>query len=763
MMGRNAAAIRIKGRVQGVGFRPRVYQLAKKDALKGWVRNNSSGVYIHLDHSHETASSFLSQLMANLPPLAMIIGTEIIDSHHESCAGFSIKESLSDEVADLHLTPDAALCSDCRREIMDPTNRRYGYPFITCTNCGPRYSIMSGIPYDRPQTTMAEFSMCADCQEEYHDPLNRRHFSQTNSCPQCRIRLNLHLKDRAAFDLRNASAITGLWRSGSIVAIKGIGGYLLTCDANSPKAIRQLRLRKQRPEKPLAVMFPNLASIEKSAVVLDAESRALQSTRAPIVLLRLKAEAQKNLDLPGLLSGLDKIGAILPYSPLYHWLLADFGGPVVATSGNLSNATIVYQDQNALTELGNIADAILTNNRAIVTPQDDGVEQYGERSGQRIILRRSRGLAPGYFNPNLHIHPKPVLATGALLKSSFALTHQSNLYLSQYLGNGIHYEAQQNYEQCFSHLQSALGFEPEEVISDLHPEFHSTQFGKDLARKYSAEHRQLQHHRAHFYAVMGEHNLISGDQPVLGFIWDGTGLGDDGQIWGGEVFHYHSGTMNRVHHLEYFPLIAGDKMAKEPRISALALAWNIPGIQDLISQKFSETELKLYLQLKNQPQYRCSSMGRVFDAVASLLLGADYNNYEGQAGIQLEQLATTACRQASARVPSVLDASSSRPLTEQIMEGVVSCLLGKTDPSLIALGFHHALIDYVVFMASRHNSKKLAFSGGVFQNALLVDLLVSRLGKDFQLHFHHQISPNDESIAFGQLMWSNARNLGIFG
>lgn len=756
-----AHKIIIRGVVQGVGFRPTVYQLARSSGMNGWIVNNNEGVMIHCEASDAETRSFLQLITGNLPPLARVSEVQIEQAEPEGLADFRIRQSDISGPVRVLLTPDVATCPDCLRELHTASDRRFVYPFITCTNCGPRYSIIQKLPYDRPHTTMDDFPMCQECEQEYRDPSNRRYHSQTNSCPDCRIRMSLVSQAGVTEDFTRLNKICELWDAGRIVAIKGIGGYLLTCSATDDNAVKRLRSRKARPDKPLAVMFPDLDMIRRLCRVSPEEESLLQEKHAPIVLLNLKPAAAEYLAVDELTRGLDKIGAMLPYTPLYHLLLREHGKPIVATSGNLSNSTIIYRDDDAQRDLAGLADFILMNDRLILIPQDDGVEQIARNSGRQIVLRRSRGKAPILLLPDRRSLTPNMLATGALLKSTFGFTHQGNTYLSQYLGNSLHFEAQQNYEACFNHLRKTLSLKVEQVITDLHPEFFSTQFGKRLAEENDCPVLELQHHKAHFYAVLGEHGLQESTEPILGIIWDGLGLGEDGQVWGGEHFLFEKGKMSRVAHLEYFPVLAGDKMALEPRISALALAWSTETARGHLREKFSEQELRLYLQIREHKDLLTSSMGRFVDAFASLILGQDYNTYEAKAAMHLEQAAARAYYSGEADQVSYLEQETG-DLTGAILTGVLEDLDQQIDKEVIALRFHRSLVSYIKELAIEKEVKTLAFSGGVFQNSLLVDLITEMLDSDFQLLFHQELSPNDECIPFGQLVWADGRNLGIF-
>ena len=749
--------IHFEGIVQGVGFRPFVYRYAKKLGLNGWVNNTNDGVHIHVNANEKVANSFFCELKNNLPALAVITGSSIEETRFTAYQNFQIVESKSKVKPTLLLTPDVAMCNDCRNELHNIDNRRYQYPFITCTNCGPRYSIITRLPYDRPNTTMAKFTLCTVCNREYNNPMERRHFSQTNSCPDCAVEMQLFENGKATHKFTNLNLIVEYWKQGKIIAIKGIGGYLLTCDATNSEAVALLRQRKYRPTKPFALMYPDIKSIRKDVFLSTSEEDELKSIHAPVVLLSPKnsPEFLSPESLFEINHGLSRVGVMLPYTPLYELLLTKFNKPVVATSGNITNSTIIYQDEKAVSELSKIADVILLNNRDIVIPQDDGVVQFSKKYQQKITLRRSRGKAPTYINPDLKLPDSTVLATGSMLKSVFGLLNRKNIYISQYLGNTESYDAQLNYEQTFAHFEKLFAPEIKAVVTDKHPDYFSTRFGQLMAEKYHAPLHQIQHHKAHFYSVLGENNLLGSKQKILGVIWDGTGLGEDGNIWGGEFFTYINGEVSRVHYAGEFSFILADKMVREPRISLLSIARNMDGMETLVKPKFSDTEWNIYNRLLQKPDnLKSSSMGRLFDAVASLLFGFDVHSFEAEASMQLENKAAGYYYNHSVTLnDSYLGETIPDNLFTWLMEKIIQDVNRKINKAYIAVKFHITLVDYIIKTARKLHFTNLAFSGGVFQNALLVDLIKANMSNDFKLFFQNEFSPNDEGIPFGQLMY----------
>ncbi|MCB0635449.1 MAG: carbamoyltransferase HypF [Lewinella sp.] len=747
--------LHLQGLVQGVGFRPFVYRYALDRQLLGWVNNTTDGVHVIFNAPAAEAEAIAEGIVREAPALARITRRSLTPWPEEHFADFRIRDSASDRPPRLLLTPDFALCPDCRAELFSAHDRRRSYPFITCTNCGPRYSIIRELPYDRPRTTMADFPMCGPCQAEYDDPTNRRFYSQTNSCPNCPVHLQwwdsrtrqwIHAGDDAL------DRVVQAWQAGEIVAIKGIGGYLLTCAARNEKAVAAVRARKHRPHKPLAVMYPDLAAVQRELLVTPAEAALLSGPEAPIVLLRQPAATPAPL-ASGVAPDQLLVGVMLPYAPLMALLLRAFGEPIVATSGNASGFPIAYADEQAVRQLAPLADQLLGNDRPIVAPQDDSVVRVAPESSRRIVLRRARGWAPTCVLPGVTWPEATVLATGADMKAAFGLLHQGYSYLSQYLGALDTLETQAQYRGVLDHLLDVFRAKPGLVITDTHPAYFSRQAGEELARGWQAPTIAVQHHRAHFSAVLAEHGLWASEEPVLGFIWDGTGLGDDGQIWGSECFHWEAGRMAHLGHLHYFPQLLGDKMAREPRLSALALCGDWPEAEAWLRPYFSSLEWNNYQKLRAKHQgVQTASMGRLFDAVAALLGLRAKVTYEGEAALLLENLATKACGEAGQLV-NLGYHRTGRDDPRAWLQCVIRDRARGVAPAVIAARFHYTLVQWAADLALRAGVRRLAFSGGVFQNALLVDLLDHYLGGKYELFFHEQLSPNDENIALGQLAW----------
>jgi len=747
--------IHIKGLVQGVGFRPHVFRVAHELGIQGEVYNSIDGVHIHCNENDECAEKFYRELIKTAPAISVITSSSIGEVAAKTFQDFKIIESEQKGQYQILITPDFALCAVCLNELEGKvTNRREGYPFITCTTCGPRYSIINRLPYDRENTSMKNFEMCATCGGEYNSSSNRRHFSQTNSCRDCGIGLWLDSdSNKSGHHKTTIEKAVQLLEKGKILAVKGIGGFHLLCDAANKESINRLRMLKQRPSKPFALMYPNLEMLREDVSVSEAEEKVLTSVAAPIVLLQLKEKQTSAICLSEIAPGMNQIGIMLPYTPVHELALKGFNKPVIATSANISNAPIIYREE-PVDELNTLCDDMLVNNREIVVPQDDSVVKFSAFESQKIVIRRSRGHAPTYINPHVPVPTENILALGALLKSTFALTHRQNIYISQYLGDLDNYDVQKNYRHCLTHFHDLLDTKPEVILTDKHPDYYSTSYGLELAEKLNVPVRKYQHHEAHFAAVLGENNLINHDKPVLGIIWDGAGLGNDGNIWGGEFFLYENHVFQRCNHFEYFQDLLGDKMAREPRISALAATSGLEKAEVLLSDKFSRTEWSNYHKILSRAEnVKTSSVGRLFDAVASLLGVSDVSTYEGEAAMYLENLAESYFRKHGFAMPttyfvhSKLTTISSRKMLDQLIEDITMGV----DKGFVAAKFHFSLASLILRMAKHLNVMDIALSGGVFQNGLLIDLIKKIVPPDFTLYLHKQLSPNDESISFGQL------------
>lgn len=742
--------IHISGQVQGVGFRPYVYKLAGKMDVKGWVSNGNDGVHIEFSTDEATAIEFYQTIIQSPPAHSIVSHHYIHEIPLQEFSSFSIRESIIDSKPNLLFTPDIAICDECKREVLNNDNRWHSYPFTTCLHCGPRYSIITGLPYDRINTTMALLALCKDCEREYNDVYNRRHYSQTISCAQCAI--PMHLYDNTGSEISDDGQeillrLINLLKGGNIIAVKGIGGYLLICDATNDLAITILRKRKHRPAKPFALLYPDIATIKLDAVLNDNEINALADTVAPIVLCQLKEEAETKICTALIAPGLEKIGVMLPYTPLLLLIANAFEKPLIATSGNISSSPIIYKDAEAISMLSEVADYILTYEREITVPEDDSVMQFSGE--QKIILRRSRGLAPTYY-PHPFKTKETILAMGGELKSAFAITNQENLYVSQFLGDQEGIESQEAYTETVEHILKTLKAKPEGILVDSHPGYFVSSVGRERASHENIPLHSIQHHEAHFGAVLAENNLLQTHKPVLGVIWDGTGYGHDEQIWGGEFFIYEDHEMHRVAHLDYFPQLLGDKMSKEPRLSSLSLLKAFPQKQHLIEKHFSEKEWEFYQKQIQQPNHLLtSSMGRLLDGLASVLGICELNSYEGEATMKLEALASKYRNHSFEYYPTPL--SNGRLQHNVMLPYIFEDLEKKEDLSFIAWKIFCSLAKSIENVSNYFDVDKIAFSGGVFQNELLTGLVTILLSDKKQLYFHKQLSPNDECIGFGQI------------
>ena len=532
-----------------------------------------------------------------------------------------------------------------------------------------------------------------------------------------------------------------------ILAVKGIGGYLLLADASNKDAISLLRERKHRKKKPFAIISPDDNYTKKIANVSNAELEAINSKEAEIVLLNASENINKHIAFELIAPGLSKIGVMKPYAPLLKLIANNFNKALIATSANISGSPIIYSNQQAKDYLSNIADYIVLNNRDILIPQDDSVSQF-TKGDRKIILRRSRGLAPNFFADKIELNDT-ILATGAMMKSSFAFYTNRQFYISQYLGNTDFFDSQRAYINTYKHIKSVLKANINTVLCDKHPAYFSTEFARQLSDKHSIELHEVQHHKAHFASVIGENNLC--DENVLGFVWDGTGYGDDKNIWGGEVFELKNNNIERVYHLDYSRHILMDKMPKEPRISALSHFAGTRESENFLKNKFNEIEWSLYNKKASESNLLNSSMGRLFDAVASILNLCDINDYEAQAAMLLEAKAREFVDKTNSAISYSVELEGDKIILNKLKQELIDDLHGGISKAKIALKFHLSLVEIIRMVSEAKNINKLAFSGGVFQNALLVELIEGRLN-DKNLYFHKQLSPNDENISHGQII-----------
>ncbi|BCL79350.1 carbamoyltransferase [Ktedonobacteria bacterium brp13] len=768
--------ILIQGIVQGVGFRPFIYGRALRCGLAGFVLNDSHGVTIEVEGSPLALASFQRALREEIPPLAHIdsIVTESLQPCHET--GFVIAHSQtgSDQRHAL-IAPDTATCDDCLRELFDPADRRYRYPFINCTNCGPRFTIVQDVPYDRDKTTMRVFPMCPTCQAEYEDPLNRRFHAQPNACPICGPGVLFQegmptTGTTSTHDLHDP-IMTAAQRlaAGTILAIKGLGGYHLACNALNTEAVQQLRQRKHREAKPFALMVPDINTARQLCTVNAAEAELLQSYRRPIVLLR---QLPGCLVAAGVAPAYDTLGIMLPYTPLQHLLLHAFAAALtpdslavlVMTSGNLSDEPIAYRDDDARTRLSGIADGMLTSNRDIHMRCDDSVMRIS--AGDSQFLRRSRGYAPEPLALSFDL-PLDLLACGGHLKNTFCLGKGRQAFVSHHIGDLENLETLISFKEGIKHFQNLFDIDPQAIVYDLHPEYLATKYAldTDIPQKVG-----VQHHHAHIASVMAEHGL---HESVIGVAADGTGYGTDGAVWGCEIMAADLQGFERLAHLAYVPLIGGEQAVYQPwRVAAAYLSraygdaflqLDIPFTQQLDSAKWHILAQMLARQLNSPPT---SSLGRLFDAVAALL-GLPQNLiqattlYEGQAAIELEIQATHAAMQEETVLyPFLLDSSAGQtPIVLDVtplIRAIVSDIQQAIAVPQIAYRFHCTIAALLAQTCSEIRKQtglnSVALSGGVFQNRLLLEQLIVRLkALSFQVYTNRRVPPNDGGLSLGQL------------
>ena len=743
--------LRVTGTVQGVGFRPFVYRHAVALGLAGYVLNDSAGVLIEVEGPAEAVAELTRLLIEDAPPLARVTGvaTERLQTSGTTVGAFHIVESQHSGSADVPISIDTATCADCLAEIDDPDDRRHGYAFTNCTNCGPRYTIVLGVPYDRPATTMAGFAMCSRCRAEYEDPGDRRFHAQPNACPTCGPQLIWRttvatdaLSGPGALDAA-LDAIT----SGRIVAMKGVGGYHLVADATDQQAVAELRRRKARDDKPFAVMVSSLAAARRLCRIDDSAAAALTSIRRPIVLApRLDGAILAE----GVAPGLPEIGLMLPYSPLHHLLLAGAARPLIMTSGNLSDEPIAHHDDDAVSRLTPLVDGLLQHDRPIHIRCDDSVVRA---TGGRIqVLRRSRGFAPEPLRLPFEAH-RSVLAVGAELKSTISVAKRDWVVPSHHIGDLEHLATYRSFMQAIDHLPRLYGVVPDIIAHDMHPEYLSSKWAAQADLPTVA----VQHHHAHVAACMVEHGRT---EPVLGIAYDGLGYGPDGTLWGGEMLVADFVSSCRVAHLQPVRMPGGVAAIREPwRMAAM---WAVAAVgseaaqRRLVDRGIDSVTATAVLDLGERPSSPVTtSAGRLFDAVATLLGGRRRVTYEAQAAIELEALARTVERGDAPRYDGCMTFEDSVLDPTALIAALLADLDSGVDRALIAAGFHEAFgratVALAATTAAEHHIDTVALTGGVFQNARLTEIVESGLrDRGFDVLVHATIPPNDGGISVGQ-------------
>jgi len=738
--------ISITGLVQGVGFRPYIYGLAQSLSLNGTVSNCDKGVIIMVNGDESTVKSFYQTITANPPPVSKIEACAITEVPAVALEGFKIIPSETTGSPNLRLTPDFAICEDCVKELNNPDNRRYHYPFTTCVNCGPRWAITQNFPFDRENTSIGAFPMCDDCFKEYEKPSDRRFHSQTNSCIHCGFHLTLRDSCNNLIEVPNKDILSEtakLIKEGNIVAIKNTSGYLLCCHAENKDAIIKLRRLKKRPKKPFAVMYPSLQKLKDEIPLSLKQIEAFESAERPIVIVSTENHHSR-IDFESIAPGLNQLGVMVPYTGILHLLGQYLNFPIVATSGNIHGSPILSNEKEAFQKLKGVADYFVHHELPIEHPQDDSVLKFSFVNDIPVLFRRSRGYAPNVFI-KLPKATQKILAMGSDLKSTIALLPNKQLYVSQYLGNLENFDVYERFTSETDALLRIFQCQPEVLLVDEHPRYFSSSFGKELAQRFNIPSIAIQHHKAHFASVLGEHQLFGDGDKILGVVWDGVGFGDDHQVWGGEFFEYQNGSMERIGHFDYFDWLAGDKMSKEPRLAAFSL------IEDDVASKFSSEEFAIYSSLKQKKTLKTSSVGRLFDAVASILNLCDFNTFEGEASMLLEnQIGPYELSKCTNYCNLSLDGSIP---TFELLTNVLKDVRQNTSVQQIAANFIYTLASIIIAFAGKHGYQSICCSGGVFQNTTLVDMLVAMKPEAFKLYFNKELSPNDENISFGQIMY----------
>ncbi|NJL92889.1 MAG: carbamoyltransferase HypF [Anaerolineae bacterium] len=747
-----ARAIHVTGIVQGVGFRPRVYTLALEHGLCGWVRNTSAGVDIHVEGDTRQLNAFILALQSSPPPLARIEGFNVQLAGLQHLPNFEIRSSAAQAGVVQPVPPELALCADCRRELQDPTDRRYRYAFLNCTNCGPRFSIIHTLPYDRPQTTMRAFEMCAACAAEYHDPSNRRFHAQPIACPTCGPQLWLEEPGNPAARAHSEAALQAalrVLRAGDILAIKGLGGFHLAVDATQPGAVEALRQRKHRPHKPFALMMANLSQVGGYCRLSEEEGALLASPASPIVLLPWQEARDVTPLAAAVAPGQRTLGVMLPYTPL-HTLLLEHMPPLVMTSGNPRGEPMVTDNATARVQLAELADAFLLHNRDIHLRVDDSVVRVFR--GATLPMRRARGYAP--YPIRLPQATPGILAVGAEMKNTFCLAQGQTAFLSHHIGTLGNYASLQAFESSIQHFEQLFQISPTLLVHDLHPDYLSTRYAQQRAEAEGLPRLAVQHHHAHLASCLAEQGHL-GTEPVLGVCFDGTGYGPDGTLWGGEFLIVDYQGYQRAAHFAPMPLPGGDAATRNPARIAFAylLACGLePGedLPPLTALTLAEQRLLRQQLAKGINTPLTSSVGRLFDAVSALLGVCQATSYEGQAAIDLEAQCDpdeTALYTGLEGLAGLNPAALLAPVLADWRAGVP---IGK-----IAARFHHSLAEIVaqvsVHLANAHGLSEVALSGGVFQNVRLLEATLRRLeAAGLRVYIHRQVPLNDGGLALGQ-------------
>ena len=765
----NAILLKINGIVQGVGFRPYIYRLASKYKLTGWVKNTSDGIKLFVQGKDSKISKFIKDIKTTPPSLSKIESISIEKSVYDNnISKFSILDS-SKEVNKLTLiSPDVGICNDCIKDILDPLNRRYYYPFTNCTNCGPRFSIIDSLPYDRSLTSMNKFAMCSHCKNEYIEANNRRFHAEPNCCPTCGpfiyilsnkgelISSSNSPINTCKYNVDTIKLIANLLQEGKIIAIKGIGGFHLCCNALNYKSIERLRSTKKRNAKPLALMAKDIYTIKEYCTVSKLEEELLKSSSKPIVLLKKKI----NCTIPNVVSpNNSKLGFMLPYTPLYILIFENINFPLVVTSGNISSLPLCYDNSTALDLLSNNCDYFVMNNRDINIGIDDSLMTVF--NNKEYMIRRARGYAPTPFKFN---DINPIIATGANMKNTFSIGKNNYIFLSQHIGDIDNYETLEHYKHSLNHYMKAFNFNPKYVACDLHPNYDSTKVALSLNLKTF----HIQHHHAHIASCMYENNI---NENVIGIAFDGTGYGIDGSIWGSEFLISNLKTFKKVASLDFVPLIGGDSFIKDCYKSALSHLYNLKNkdikffykhnIDTLINNKYGIKGNEFFSLIEqNIYPIKTSSMGRLFDAVSSLLGICNYSTYEGQAPIELESFIAASIDD---YYSTLIEKSNNLFLirSHEILKGIILDLENNTPVNIISAKFHNSLakviLDTCLILRKEYSLNKVILSGGVFQNMYLLNKAYNLLTEyKFHVFTHNMIPSNDAGISVGQILIANS-------
>jgi hydrogenase maturation protein HypF len=752
--------INIQGAVQGVGFRPFIYRLATEMELSGWVNNSPQGVTIEIEGTQDRLEDFVLRISGEKPPRAYIQSLEHKYLDSVGYSNFEIRKSDDTGAKSAMVLPDISTCPDCLAEVYDPDNRRYLYPFTNCTNCGPRYSIIRALPYDRPNTSMNIFAMCPECLSEYENPRDRRFHAQPNACPVCGPHLELWNPKGNILQYRHDSLLSAVEhiKKGSILAIKGLGGFNLVVDARNDEAVEQLRRLKSREEKPFALIYPSIEQVRNDCLISAMEERLLLSPESPIVLLKRIDTTINNVSLISsqVAPRNPYLGVMLPYTPLHHILMRELGFPIVATSGNISDEPICIDEKEALVRLQKMADLFLVHDRPIIRPIDDSIVRI--MMGREMVVRRARGYAPLPIQTDKPI--PSIIAVGAHLKNAIAASIGNNIFVSQHIGDLDSALAYQFFEKTIEDFRQLYELHPELMACDLHPVYLSGKY----ARKQTLRTNGIQHHYAHILSCMVE-NQIS--PPVMGVAWDGTGYGLDNTIWGGEFLSITNMGFERLAYFRPFLLPGGDQAIKEPRRIAAGMLYEMSGkeifgtdnLLSIQSLTCEEKEIIAQMLEKKLNSYYTSSAGRIFDAVASILGICQFTRFEGQAAMELEFAAD------GAKTDDLFSYTINKhessyiidwaPLINNILKGINN----KIPTKIMAAMFHNTMAEIIVEIAKLCGQKQIALSGGCFQNKYLTEKSIRRLmDEGFTPYWHQRIPPNDGGIAVGQI-WAATINM----